>query len=47
MDTIMDAIVMDSSLINNIAGPYNFVLLGFFLVDFPFDPIVLLTYAHA
>jgi hypothetical protein len=44
MDPIMDAIVMD---INNIAGPYNFVLLGFFLVDFPFDPIVLSRCAHA
>ncbi len=47
MDTIMDEIVMDSSTINNIFGPYNFVLLGFFWVDFPFDPIVLLTCAHA
>ncbi len=43
----MDAIVMDFSSINNVVGPYNFVFLGFFLVDFPFDPIVLLTCAHA
>jgi len=42
----MDAIVMDSFAINNVARPYNFVLLGFFLVDFPFDPIVLFKCAH-